>query len=30
MAASGTSAPDAMPTLEFVEIEDEPGSGTGP
>ncbi len=23
-------APDAMPTLEFVEIEDEPSGGTGP
>lgn len=32
-AASGieTGAPEAMPTLEFVEIEDEePGGGTGP
>ena len=31
--ASGieTGAPEAMPTLEFVEIEDEePGGGTGP
>ena len=25
-----TAAPDAMPTLEFVEIEDEPSGGTGP
>ena len=25
-----TAAPDAMPTLEFVEIEDEPRGGTGP
>lgn len=25
-----TGTPDAMPTLEFVEIEDEPSGGTGP
>jgi hypothetical protein len=32
MATPGAdiSAPDAMPSLEFVEIEDEPSSGTGP
>ena len=31
-AAPGTDtrAPDAVPTLEFVEIEDEPSGGTGP
>ena len=32
MAPPGTDTgtPDAVPALEFVEIEDEPGGGTGP